>query len=66
MGRHIIQYIAQVMDGEMLSESEWWDIWLEACQLLVTVYGGVLGLELRLDITERWHGSDHFDTQIFL
>ena len=66
MGRHVIQYLARVMDGEMPSESEWRDIWLEAYQLLVTVYAGVLGLEFRLDIAERWHGSDHFNTQIFL
>jgi hypothetical protein len=66
MGRHIIQHLARVMDGEMPSETEWRDIWLEAYQLLVTVYAGVLGLELRLDIAEHWHGGDHFDTQIFV
>ena len=50
----------------MPSETEWWDIWLEAYQLLGMLYAGVLGLELRFDITERWHGGDHFDIQIFV
>ena len=54
------------MDGEMPSETEWRDIWLEAYQLLGMLYAGVLGLELRLDIAERWHGGDHFDIQIFV
>jgi hypothetical protein len=66
MGRHIIQDLARVMDGEMPSETEWRDIWLEAYQLLGMLYAGVLGLELRLDIAERWHGGDHFDIQIFV
>ena len=30
MGRHIIQDLAQVMYGEMPSETEWWDICLQS------------------------------------
>ena len=64
MGWHIIQHLARVMDGEMPSESEWRNIWVEAYQLLVSVHAGVLGLELRLEMAERWYGSDYCEGQI--
>jgi hypothetical protein len=60
-GRHIIGYLARVMDGEMPTIGEWKDLWLEAYQLLGMVYSGVLGLEHRLDLAERWYGVRHAD-----
>jgi hypothetical protein len=42
------------MDGELPTVDEWRMLWLEVYQLLETVYAGVLGLELRLDLAERW------------
>jgi hypothetical protein len=53
-GRRVIRYLARVMDGELPTVDEWRMLWLEVYQLLETVYAGVLGLELRLDLAEHW------------
>lgn len=61
-GRRIISYFGRVMDGEMPSVDEWRNLWLEAYQLLGTVYTGVLGLEQRLEFTELYYRSDRLQS----
>lgn len=58
-GRRIIRNLARVMDGEMPTVDEWRGLWLESYQLLGLVYTGVLGLELSLDLAERWYSTSH-------
>jgi hypothetical protein len=57
-GRRVIVFVESIMEGDGPSTiSEYRDLWLEAQQLAIPLFNGVLGLDHRLDFAVSVYSS---------